>query len=177
MVNCNRSSPTAHAATSGGPGPPALTGRVAGGRRSPTGARRGMTPLCAAASYSIEYKILRLFTAWGDQGPFEHPTRSPARPGTAPPCLIFPGVVQFSVSVFSASTFPDNPPVVEICHFAGTPEAPTATADVAGGIPGWPRTRPATVRKLARSPRRLRHFPAGLLNRGFRTQLSTPVQG
>jgi hypothetical protein len=37
--------------------------------------------------------------------------------------------------------------VVEICHFAGPPEAPTATADVAGGILGWPRTRPATVRK------------------------------
>jgi hypothetical protein len=74
----------------------------------------------------------------------------------------FPGVVQFSVSVFSASTFPKIPPVVEICHFAGPPEAPTATADVAGGIPGRrPRTRTATVRKLARSPRRLRHFPAG----------------
>ncbi len=103
------------------------------------------------------------------------PLAPPARPGATPPCLIFPGVVQFSVSVFSASTFSGNPPVVEICHFAGPPEAPTATADVAGGIPGWPRTRTATVRKLPvarRSPRQLRpHFPAGLLNRGlgFRT--------
>jgi hypothetical protein len=177
LVNCNRSSPTALAANPRRRRPTPLAARLAGRPRSPAGSRRGMTPLCAAASYSIEYKLLRVFTAWGDQGPFEHPTRSPARPGTAPPCLIFPGVVQFSVSVFSASTFIENPPVVEICHFAGPPEAPTATADVAGGIPGWPRTRPATVRKLARSPRRLRHFPAGLLNRGCRTQLSTPVQG
>ena len=61
-----------------------------------------MTPLCDPASYSGEYYGIRAFLTWGDQGPFEHPTRSPARPGTAPPCLIFPGVVQFSVSVFSA---------------------------------------------------------------------------
>ena len=113
-----------------------MADRLAGGPRSPTGYRRGMTPLCAVASYSIEYEGIWVFLTWGDQGPFEHPTRSPARPGTAPPCLIFPGVVQFSVSVFSASTFIENPPVVEICHFAGPPEAPTATADVAGGIPG-----------------------------------------
>ena len=108
------------------------------------------------ASYSIEYKTLRSFTAWGDQGPFEHPTRSPARPGTIPPCLIFPGVVQFSVSVFSASTFPAFPGKVENCHFGELPEVPTDTADLTNGIPGWSWTRTMTVRKLARSARRLR---------------------
>ena len=158
MVNCNRSSPTAHAATSGGPGPPALTGRVAGGRRSPTGARRGTTPLWPVASYSPEYEGSRTFIAWGDQGPVAHPTRSPARPRTLPSSPNSPGFVQFFVDVFSASNFPEFPPEVENCHFAELPEVPTVTADLTNGIPGRSRTRTATVPKLARSPRRLRHF-------------------
>jgi hypothetical protein len=115
-----------------------------------------MTPLCDPASYSGEYYGIRAFLTWGDQGPFEHPTRSPARPGIAPPCLIFPGVVQFSVGVFSASTFPAFPGEVENCHFGELPEVPTDTADLTNGVPGWPRTRTMTVRKLARSARRLR---------------------
>ena len=45
------------------------------------------------------------------------------------------------VCVFSASTFTGNPPVVEICHFAGPPEAPTATAYLEAGplTPGTSR--------------------------------------
>ena len=133
-----------------------MAGRLVGGPRSSTGGRRGMTPLCDEASYSIECENSWTFLTWACLGPFAHLTRSPASPGTmlAPP--IFLGFVQFSVCVFSASTFPENPPEVEKCHFAELPEVPTDTADLTNGIPGRPRTRTATVRKLARLARRLR---------------------
>ena len=133
-----------------------MTGRLGGGPRSPTGGRRGMTPLCDVASYSIEYESGWTLLTWARRGHFAHPTRSPASPGTMPVSTIFLGFVQFSACAFSASTFPENPPEVEKCHFVELPEVPTDTADLTNGIPGRPRTRTATVRKLARLARRLR---------------------
>jgi hypothetical protein len=147
-----------------------------------------MTPLCAAASYSIEYEGTRAFLSWASApGPFEHPDRPLAPqqgrtpptdtiPGATVPCPDFPGAVQFFVGVISASNFQvtENPPVVEFCHFAGPPEAPTATADLAGGIPGWPRARARTA-TVGSWPAHLGdsvHFPAGLLNRGVCAQLT-----
>jgi hypothetical protein len=64
-----------------------------------------------------EYESSRGFLTRADQGPLAHPARSPARPRTIPLSPSFLGVVQFSVCLFSACTFPAFPGEVENCHF------------------------------------------------------------
>jgi hypothetical protein len=84
------------------------------------GARRGMAPLCAAASYSTEYNSIRAFLTWGIRALLNIPLALQQGQAQAPPhhALIFPGVFDFPLASFL-------PPLTEIrrfskfCHFAG----------------------------------------------------------